>query len=123
MKTLKVVLVLALVFLAGAAGGVVATRVAIRHFVASAIANPDVVRNRIERQLARKLSLDRAQRIQTAAALKHAHERLKVLRAEFQPQFSNIIEDARSQINAVLTPEQQKLFEEFQAQNRRFFQR
>jgi hypothetical protein len=123
MKTLKVVLVLTLVFLAGAAGGVVATRMAVRHFVDRAIANPDIVRERIERQLARKLNLDRQQRITTAAALKQAHEKLKALREQFQPQFTNIIQDARSQINAVLNPEQQKQFEDFQEQNRRFFQR
>src|SRR6266567_3750910 len=102
MKTLKVILVLTLVFLAGAAGGVVATRVAIRHFVARAIADPDMVRERVERQLVRKLNLDRAQRVQTAAALRQAHEQLKALRAQFQPQFTNIVETARSQINAVL---------------------
>jgi len=123
MKTFKVVLVLTLVFLAGAAGGVVATRVAVRHFVARAIANPDIVRERIERQLARKLNLDREQRIATAAALKQAHEKLKALREQFQPQFTNIIQDARTQISAVLNPEQQKQFEEFQEENRRFFQR
>jgi len=123
MKTFKVVLVLALVFLAGAAGGVVATRVAVRHFVARAIANPDTVRERIERQLARKLNLDREQRIATAAALKQAHEKLKALREQFQPQFTNIIQDARTQISAVLNPEQQKQFEAFQEENRRFFQR
>ena len=43
MKTFKVVLVLTLVFLAGAAGGVVATHAAIQHFVNRAIADPDVV--------------------------------------------------------------------------------
>ena len=40
MKTFKVIGVLALVFVAGFAGGVVATRIVVRQMVANAIAHP-----------------------------------------------------------------------------------
>ncbi|HEX4343893.1 MAG TPA: hypothetical protein VH255_10900 [Verrucomicrobiae bacterium] len=123
MKTLKVILVLLLVFGAGAVGGVVATRIAVRHFIANAVANPDIVQVRIERELTRKLSLDRRQRVEVNAVLKQTHESLKALREQFQPQFTNIVENARNQISTILTPEQQEKFLELQAQNRRFFQR
>ena len=123
MKTLKVCLVLALVFIAGVAGGVVATRIAIRHYVQNAIQNPEVIRLRIERQMTRKLNLNARQRVEVGRILLNAHEHLKSLRQEFQPQLVDVAQKARGEISAVLTPEQQKKFEEFQAENQRFLQR
>src|SRR5689334_8547857 len=86
MKTLKVILVLALVFVAGAAGGVVATRIAVRRFVTHAIADPDFVRLRVERDLARELDLDRRQKLEMSVTLRQSHERIRALREQFDPQ-------------------------------------
>jgi O-antigen ligase len=120
MKKLKVWLVLALVFLAGFAGGVVVTRVVTRRVIAAVIAHPELVRVKIERDLNRNLKLDARQRERVHQILTGAHDRLKALRQDFQPQFVSIVQDTRTEISAVLTPEQQKKFEQFQAERSTF---
>jgi len=122
MKKIKPWLVLALVFLAGVVFGVVATRVAVRHFVRVAISQPDRLRERIERDLTRQLKLNAQQRPQVHAALVRAHERLQALRAEFQPRFVEILNDARTEITAELTPKQRARFEKFREENRQLWQ-
>lgn len=122
MKKIKPWLVLALVFLAGAAFGVVATRVVVRQFVRVAISQPEKLRDRIERDLTRRLKLNDQQRPKVRAALVHAHERLQTLRAEFQPRFAEILDDTRGEISTVLTPEQRERFEEFRAEHRQLWQ-
>lgn len=115
MKKLKVWLVLALVFLAGFAGGVVVTRVVTRRVIAAVIAHPGLVRVKIERDLNRNLKLDDRQRERVHQILTGARDRLKTLRQDFQPQFVSIVQDTRTEVSAALTPEQQKKFEQFQA--------
>ncbi|HLP77832.1 MAG TPA: hypothetical protein VK327_13045, partial [Candidatus Paceibacterota bacterium] len=80
MKRFKVWLLLVLVFLAGFAGGMVVTRGMVRHFVRNAIANPDVVRNRIERDINRKLRLDARQRKEVHQILVESHRQIRDLR-------------------------------------------
>lgn len=120
MKQLKVWLVLALVFLAGFAGGVVATRVVVRQFVGKAIANPELVRNKIERDLNRKLRLDARQRKDVHQILVKSHRQLRELRQGFQPQFAAIVAGAKKDIAEILTPEQREQFERLQADNKAF---
>ena len=120
MKTLKVGLLVALIFLAGFVGGVVATRITVRQFVRNAVQNPEVFRDRIERDLIHRLKLDPQQRMRARQILMRSHERLRFLRQEFQPRFADIMRDARGEIAGLLTPEQRKQFEEFQNENRRF---
>src|SRR4051794_1222016 len=102
MKRFKVWLLLALVFLAGFAGGIVATRVAVRHFVRQAMDKPELVRNKVERDLNRKLRLDVGQREQVRQILRQSHEQLRKLRREYQPQFAGILQTTRKDIAAVL---------------------
>ena len=123
MKTFKVWLLLTLVFLAGFAGGIVVTRGVVRHLILDTLRDPGIVQLRIERDLTRRLRLDRAQRVQVHEILRGSHERLQKLRQEFQPQLVAVMQDTRTQISAVLTPEQQKQFEEFQIENRPVLQR
>lgn len=123
MKTLKVCLVVGLIFIAGFAGGAVATRFAVRRFVKNAIQHPEIIRLKVERDMTRKLKLDARQRVEVGKILLGAHGRLKTLRQVFQPQFTNILQNASTQISAVLTPEQKTKFEEFQTENQRFLQR
>jgi uncharacterized protein YneF (UPF0154 family) len=118
MKNLKVILVLVLVFCAGFAGGVVVTRSSVRHFVRNAIANPELVQRRIEQDLDRRLRLDPKQRQEVHRILMSSHRDMQELRREFQPRFGEILERARNNISAVLTPEQQQRFERFQLENR-----
>lgn len=123
MKTLRVWLVLALVFFAGFAGGTVVTRGVVRNFISHAIANPDMIRLRIEGELNRELGLNPRQRREVRQILVSSHERLRTLRQEFQPQLATIAQDTRQQISAVLTPEQEKKFEQFELEHRPIVQR
>jgi Spy/CpxP family protein refolding chaperone len=124
MKTLKVIGLLVLIFVAGFAGGVVATRVVVRRMVAQAVAHPDatrdLVRTDFERNLARMLRLSPDQREKVHSILKDAHDRQRVLREEFQPQLNAIAVETRTNISSILRPEQQQRFEQFLADNRQF---
>jgi uncharacterized membrane-anchored protein YhcB (DUF1043 family) len=122
MKRFKPWLVVALVFLAGVVFGVVATRVVVRQAVRAAILQPEKMRDRIERDLNRRLRLNEQQRSQVHAALVRAHERLQALRREFQPRFVEILDGTRSEILPALTPEQRERFEQFREENRRLWQ-
>lgn len=118
MKTLKVILLVFLIFAAGVAVGVVGTRVATRRFVQRALANPELMRLRIERELVMKLRLDAQQRKEVHDILLDSHERLRNLRQQFQPEFVSIMQDTRQKISDVLTPEQRERFEKLQEQTR-----
>ncbi|HWD93938.1 MAG TPA: hypothetical protein VG938_16530 [Verrucomicrobiae bacterium] len=124
MKTLKVIGLLALVFLAGLAGGVVATKVFVRQMVADAVAHPERTRTHVEQNtemnLNRKLRLDQQQREQVRQILKDSQARLRVVREEFQPKFNAIVLQTRTNISVLLKPDQQERFEEFLAENRQF---
>ena len=124
MKSFKVIGLLALVFIAGFAGGVVATRVMVRRMVVTAMAHPEqtheVARVRVERNLDRKLRLNPPQRDQVHKILKESRDKVRVVREEFQPQINAIMLDTRTNISAILTSNQQKSFNEFLADNRPF---
>ncbi len=124
MKTIKVIGVLVLIFVAGFSGGVVATRMMVRQMVMDARLHPElahsVVVTNIERNLGRTLRLNPEQHKQVHEILKDSRDRTRPIREQFQPQLDAIIIETRSNISAKLTPEQQKGFEEFLAQNRQF---
>jgi hypothetical protein len=124
MKTLKVIGLLVLIFAAGFSGGVVATRIVVRHMVQVAVAHPEatreVVRTNIEQNLMQKLRLNPQQRQQVHLILKDSHDKLRDIREEFQPKLNAVVLDARTNISAVLKPEQQKRFEQFLSENRQF---
>lgn len=120
MKTFKVIGLLALVFIAGFAGGVVTTRLAVRQMVATAVAHPEVVRVNIERNLDHKLRLDPTQREKVHVILKESHDKLRAVREEYQPKFNAIVIDTRVNISEVLKREQRDRFDQFLADNRQF---
>ena len=122
MKTFKLILLLALVFLTGAVAGVVGTRIAVRHFVREAILNPDRVPNLIERGLDRQLRLDSGQRVKLRQILLDAHGQLREVRQQCRPQVIGIVSNANQQIILILTPDQQARFEEMKRKNRALFQ-
>ena len=121
MKRIKPWLVLALVFIAGLVLGVVATRIAVRKFVQTAITQPDKLRDRIELRMSRRLALTPEQREKVHTALRQAQERIQALRAENQPRFNLILTDTRDDIAAVLTPEQKEKFAQFRRENQQLF--
>jgi len=122
MKTVKLLLLVGLVFLAGAATGVVGTRIAIRHWVRSAIDRPQMVQTLIERRLQRRLQLDANQQAQVHQILTDTRGRLKSLRQDYRPQFVLVVSNADAEISALLTPAQQQRFEKMKRENRTFLQ-
>ncbi len=121
MKTFRLLLLIGLVFLAGAVAGVVGTRIVIRHWVRAAIQRPQMVQTLIERRLQRQLRLDANQRAQVHQILTGAGGRLKNLRHEYRPQVILIVTNADMEISALLTPAQQERYEKIKRENRAFF--
>ena len=117
MKQFKPWLVLLLVFVAGVAAGVFATRAVVRHVIRQAVGNPDAVRARIERMMVRKLDLDPAQQAKAHAVLLKAHNQIKDLRREFQPRFVAILDGSQADIAAALTPGQRLKLERFRKEH------
>ncbi len=122
MKTFKLILVLALVFFAGAISGVVATRAVVRHMVREAIAQPERIQLLIERRLTWRLRLDRDQQARLHDILSGTHDQLKELRQQYRPQMALILSNTDSQISALLTPAQQERYEKMKEENRPFLQ-
>ena len=121
MKTFKLLALVTLVFLAGVAAGVVGTRIAIRHWVNTAIQRPENFQLLLERNLRWQLRLDARQRVQVHRILTDARVRLRDLRQAYRPQVVAVLTNTETQISAILTPEQQARFEQMQQENQRFF--
>jgi len=122
MKKFKLWLVIALVFVTGFTAGVVVTRGVTRHFVREAVANPDHMRDLIERRMAARLKLDVAQRATVHGILVDSHQQLRELRGEFAPRFAEILTHAGTQISAALNDDQRARFETFREENRELWQ-
>jgi hypothetical protein len=122
MKTFKLGLLIALIFAAGFAAGVVTTRVVVRHVIQLAIAQPDYARGLVERALDRRLRLDAAQQGQAHEILADAQSQIKALRRQVQPEFAGVLSNTQARISAILTPEQQQLFDHYRAEHREIFQ-
>lgn len=123
MKTVKVIGVLVLIFLAGFSGGVVATRVVVRQMVREARRNPEtpqVLRTNIEQNLFRTLQLSPEQKKQVHEILKDSRDRRRPIMEQYQPQLDAITIETRSNIFSMLKPEQQQRFKEFLSENRQF---
>jgi Spy/CpxP family protein refolding chaperone len=117
MKTFKSLLLVALVFLAGAVAGVVGTRAVVRHVVREVIAHPETVPPRVERNLAFRLRLDSGQRVKLHEIMSGTHGQLKDLRQEYRPRVILVLSNANNQITALLTPEQLARFEKWKKEN------
>jgi len=122
MKTFKLLLLVGLVFLAGVVAGVVGTRLAIRHWMRSALQRPQMVQVLIERRLNGQLHLDANQQAQVHRILTDARGQLRGLRQEYRPQVVLIISNADVEISALLTPAQQEQFEQMKQRNRSLLQ-
>ena len=117
MKNWKSILLLALVFFAGLAVGVVGTRVVVGRVVQQAIAHPERVQSMMERNLTRRLRLDNDQQVKLHDILTDARGQLTTLRKEVQPQAAEVITDADKKISALLTPDQQARYDKFKERN------
>jgi hypothetical protein len=122
MKTLKLIALLALVFVAGTVAGVVGTRIMVRHLMREAILHPEQVQMIIERSLNRQLQLDNEQQVQLHQILLDAHGQLRDLRLQYRPQMVTIISNANHQITAILTLDQRQKFDELKKKEHPLFQ-
>jgi hypothetical protein len=128
MKTFQVAGLLALIFVAGLVVGGVATDIleqrGMRQAVDEAIAHPTATRTNIEMnidlRLDKRLNLGPGQHMQVRRILKDAREKMRAAREEYQPRLNAIALDARSNIYAVLKPNQQEAFAAFLEDNRQF---
>jgi hypothetical protein len=111
MKTWKILLLLALVFFAGLAVGVVGTRIAVRRVVQQALVHPERTQLLMEHNLTRRLRLDADQQEKLHAILTDTRGQLTALRKEFQPQAAQVLQDTDSKITAILTPSQQARYD------------
>ena len=117
MKNFKSILLLILVFIAGVAIGVVATRTVARRMVEQAILDPGKVQSLAEMRLSRQLQLNPQQQEKLHKVFQDMRSQLKTLRHEYQPQATKILSGANDQINAMLTPEQQALYEKWKRED------
>lgn len=122
MQKLKIGLVIALIYVAGVATGVVANRAVVRHMVASAVQNPQRIKVLIEKRLTRRLKLDPSQQTKVEQILNQTQNDLRSLRQDFAPRFQAIMLETQSEISAVLTPEQRQRFEKLREENRSLWQ-
>ena len=107
MKKTKPILLLALVFFAGVAVGVVGTRGVLRNMMHHWAKDPAAIRDRIEKDLVSRLDLTPEQQKQVHEIMMRSHEQLRQLRSEFGPRFMEITKKSEGDISALLTPEQQ----------------
>ena len=122
MKQLKVWLVVAAVFVAGFAVGVVVTRGVVRHWVHGIAMHPERMRGLVEKRLNARLRLDPEQHRKVSQILTNTEGELKALRREFAPRFIAILTNTESEISATLTPEQRERFKKFREENRSLWQ-
>jgi Spy/CpxP family protein refolding chaperone len=120
MKNLKPILVLILVFAAGAVVGSVATRRVAIGMVRRAIQNPEFMRERAHKEMERRLGLNPEQEKQVDAIFADTQRQLWELRRKNQPEFFGIMSNSQYRISAQLTPEQREKFQRYRAENRRF---
>jgi hypothetical protein len=124
MKSLKAVGLIVLIFAAGFVGGVYATHIFLRRMVQYAVAHPNQIRTNIEQnidqRLFRRLGVDPVQREQVHDILRDSRERMRDVREQFQPMLNTISLETRTNIYAVLKPDQQDRFAAFLEENRQF---
>lgn len=72
----------------------------------------------VAERLARRFALDDAQKAKVEAIVTDRRAKMEALRAEIEPKFDKLREDSRAEIRKVLTPEQQKRFDEHEAARR-----
>ena len=116
MKYLKPIILLVLVFAAGIAVGVVYTRYETRRTIRDAIRQPEMVRTRIVRDLARQLDLDAVQRTKIDEILISTQQQIATAKKERFPRYRLIFADTQYRISEILTPDQRVKFEKIQSE-------
>lgn len=111
MTRLKPWIVLSLVFVTGIVVGIAGTRIAVKRIIARTTANPELVRERIEREFARELRLTPEQRPKVHEIFQRSHEEIRTLRQDFQPRVADVLKRSEQEIRAVLNDAQREKFD------------
>ena len=111
MSKAKPILVLCLVFAAGIAVGVIGTRIVVRQTIQKIARNPDLMRERIERDITARLELSSDQQSKVHTVLLKSQHDVQQLRRDFQPRFIEIMDRTEHEIADTLTPDQREKFE------------
>jgi hypothetical protein len=123
MKTLKISLAIALIFVAGFVAGSVTTRAVTRRAVARILKDPGQLRLLVGNRLDHRLRLDAEQRQKVDTILSQTQGDLTNLRHQFAPSLHGIMSNTEFQISAILTSEQKARFERFKEEHRTLWQR
>jgi hypothetical protein len=122
MSKWKPALALLLVFAAGVVLGVVGTRMVVRRVIAEMVQRPEIIPNRIELVLARRLRLDPMQRRRVNQILVESQTQMRGVRLEMQPRLLQITSNANAQISSLLNERQLRDYERLKEENRRVLQ-
>lgn len=118
MNKAKPILVLCLVFIAGIAVGAIGTRIVVRQAIQRMARNPDLMRERIEREITSRLALSPDQQAKVHTILLRSQHDAQQLRREFQPQFAEIFDRTEHDVSEILTPDQRERFEKLLKEKR-----
>ena len=119
MKRWKAVAGVLLVFLLGVlAGGVGVYRYHRKAFDRFARGGPEMVSEFFLRKLSRELSLDDSQKERVEAIVRRTAGEAREVRQQCRPRIDEIFERGRREIRAELRPEQQRRFDEIDAERR-----
>ncbi len=121
MKNWRSILLLVLVFTAGAAAGAFGMRTSMRHATRQAMMHPERSQLVLERTLVRRLELDGHQEAQLHAILTDSRNQLETAYHGLQPQVNAILHSADGQIAALLKPDQLAHYQKFKLQNHPFW--
>lgn len=99
------------IFIAGAAVGWIGTRHWYKERVESLMrGNPEAFHEVIVRRLDRKLNLNPDQVKNLREILNQSHEEVAAAREDLSPEIQEILEETKSRVEAILTPEQAVTF-------------
>lgn len=111
MKNIKAVLGVLLIFILGAASGIVATRMIYHSRLDAAMGGGQKAHEEmVVKRLTRKLDLNDQQREQVRSIVHETQGEIKLVRKQSQPQIETILAKSQAKINRLLTPEQQEKF-------------
>lgn len=111
MKNLKAVLGILLIFILGAASGIVATRMIYHSRMEAGIGGGQKAHEEmVVKRLTRKLDLNDQQREQVRSIVHETQGEIKLVRKQSQPQIEAVLAKGQAKINLILTPVQQEKF-------------
>ena len=121
MKVWRAILVLTLVFGAGAAAGVFGARWVARQEAHQAALHPERSQQQLERVLARRLDLNTDQQAKMHDIVSRSRQELETIYQQVQPQTASVRRAMDGEIMQILTPEQRELYRHFKQQNHPFW--